>query len=199
MKFTYNTAMDLLIHINKEFNVKASCEIGVQRGVMSKRILQAISSIEIHHLIDPWEHQTNTNYQDGANVIQEEQEERLNICKQNLEPWSSKTNYIRGYSSEVSDQIEDESLDFIYIDGRHDYVGLLQDLNLYLKKMKPGSIMAGHDYETAETGHDEWKHCIDGTINMRGPKGAVDDFAEFIGISPYIQNRECWRSWAIFL
>ena len=41
---------------------------------------------------------------------------------------------------------DDDSIDFIYIDGRHDYESIKLDLELYLPKLKNGGIIGGHDY-----------------------------------------------------
>jgi len=63
---------------------------------------------------------------------------------------------LRGYSNAMADHIPDESLDFVYLDADHSHKGCLADIREYWYKLKPGGIMAGHDYEdiewTKETG-----------------------------------------------
>lgn len=44
----------------------------------------------------------------------------------------------------VSDFV-DNSIDFLYIDGSHQYKNVKNDILLYLPKMKTNSIVAGHD------------------------------------------------------
>merc|ERR1711988_1795637 len=44
------------------------------------------------------------------------------------------------------DHIEDESYDFIYLDGDHSYKGVKQELPLFWDKVRPGGVLAGHDY-----------------------------------------------------
>ena len=41
---------------------------------------------------------------------------------------------------------DDNSLDFVYIDGNHDFLNVTQDINAWFKKVRPGGILAGHDY-----------------------------------------------------
>ncbi len=41
---------------------------------------------------------------------------------------------------------EDNSLDFVYIDANHEYDYVKQDITEWTKKVKPGGIVAGHDY-----------------------------------------------------
>ena len=54
---------------------------------------------------------------------------------------------IKDYSYNVVDQFEDNSFDFIYIDGAHDYESVKKDIELYAPKLKTFGILAGHDYE----------------------------------------------------
>ena len=59
----------------------------------------------------------------------------------------SKVELIKDYSYNVVDQFEDNSFDFIYIDGAHDYESVKKDIELYAPKLKTFGILAGHDYE----------------------------------------------------
>jgi|SRR5215469_926967 len=42
---------------------------------------------------------------------------------------------------------DDASIDFVFIDGDHWYDPVRRDVLTWLPKMKPGSVMAGHDYD----------------------------------------------------
>eukprot|EP00758_Cryptobia_borreli_P017344 Tbor_TRINITY_DN6182_c4_g1::TRINITY_DN6182_c4_g1_i3::g.22011::m.22011 len=73
--------------------------------------------------------------------------------------------------------------DYIYVDARHDYKGVLDDISQWWPKLKKGGIMAGHDYvfftKKARIGKyvNDWRVNYDGTINNgRIVRGAVDDF-----------------------
>ena len=39
-----------------------------------------------------------------------------------------------------------QSLDFVYIDARHDYDGCLEDIVAWYPKLKKGGLIAGHDF-----------------------------------------------------
>jgi len=63
---------------------------------------------------------------------------------------------------------QDKSIDFIYVDARHDFCGVYEDLSLYFPKLKCNGIMAGHDYHTAEevikhSPNDDWGVCANGS------------------------------------
>jgi hypothetical protein len=68
-------------------------------------------------------------------------------------------------SVEAAAQIPPASLDFAYLDGRHDYESVKEDLEAWYDKVRPGGILAGHDY-------------LDGVLpeGVFGVKSAVDEF-----------------------
>ncbi len=43
---------------------------------------------------------------------------------------------------------EDESLDFVYLDGDHTYDNVSKEIPLWEAKLKPGGLMGGHDYSS---------------------------------------------------
>ena len=59
-------------------------------------------------------------------------------------------NKLKMTSMEAVRLFEDKSLDFIYIDAAHTYGAVREDILSWLPKMKPGSFVAGHDYELYE-------------------------------------------------
>lgn len=64
----------------------------------------------------------------------------------NIEPVKSVINPIRMKSIEASKLYEDNSLDFVFIDGAHDYFNVKQDIEHWLPKVKSGGYIAGDDY-----------------------------------------------------
>jgi len=53
---------------------------------------------------------------------------------------------IKKTSLEGVKEIEDNSLDAVYIDGAHDYINVKKDILAWLPKVKNGGIICGHDY-----------------------------------------------------
>jgi hypothetical protein len=43
-------------------------------------------------------------------------------------------------------EFEDNSLDFVYIDGNHRIKWIIADIYEWYKKIKPGGFIGGHDY-----------------------------------------------------
>lgn len=49
----------------------------------------------------------------------------------------------------------------IYVDARHDYCGVMDDLNAWWPKLREGGLAAGHDYVFA---HEVGRHTKEGAI-----------------------------------
>ena len=49
-------------------------------------------------------------------------------------------------SDEASNVLNEETFDFVYIDGLHTYTGVKTDIINYLPKVKKGGVIGGHDY-----------------------------------------------------
>lgn len=47
---------------------------------------------------------------------------------------------------DAAKNVEDSTLDFIYLDAAHDYESVKKDIETWLPKMKEGSIISGDDY-----------------------------------------------------
>ncbi len=65
----------------------------------------------------------------------------------------------RRLSVEAAADFADQSLDFVFIDARHTYVAASEDLAAWWPKVKPGGLLAGHEY-----------------VHSPGVRAAVDDF-----------------------
>lgn len=49
-------------------------------------------------------------------------------------------------SVDAAERFENESVDFVFLDGSHRYEDVVRDLSVWLAKLKPGGILAGHDF-----------------------------------------------------
>src|ERR1700756_2143001 len=49
-------------------------------------------------------------------------------------------------SLEAATHIPDGTLDFVFLDGNHEYANVKREIETYLPKLKPGGLMGGHDY-----------------------------------------------------
>lgn len=80
---------------------------------------------------------------------------------------------LKNYSYEVVDSFVDKSIELIYIDADHEYDSVKRDLELFLPKVCPGGIIAGHDY------HEErWPGVVQAVNELVGlPDKTFDDLS----------------------
>ena len=96
-------------------------ELGVQRGIFAKSMLDQWKSATEYVLVDLWSHQAN--YEDVANVDEQQQSDIMADAMNRLKEFSDKIQVCKNYTTVCSERFSDEYFDFIYVDARHDYVG----------------------------------------------------------------------------
>ena len=183
---------------------KHGAEIGVQHGYHARDLLTRWSTCEQMTLIDLWGYQEGNHYRDPANRPQNVQDTIYKEAQKSVQPWTdqNKTTFYRMRSTEAAQIIPDNSLDFVYVDARHDYCGVLEDLRAYYPKLRPGGILSGHDFLSVAEQKDldpkqDWSICSDGvTVNQGAVKGAVETFALDHGLSfSVMYGTAVWTSW----
>ncbi|CAF3208982.1 unnamed protein product [Rotaria sp. Silwood2] len=186
--------------ILRDEQLRTGAEVGVQLGTFSLHLLKNWSNCVEFHAIDLWAHQEH--YQDPANSPQSVQEEAFQTAKKNLENFNHIIRYHRNFSHLAAKEIKNESLDFIYLDARHDYVGVAEDLQSYWPKLKPGGIMAGHDYldlDEQRTIDPEQDWGVDARgikrTDNKAVKSAVNEFAREKNRQVLQTIRDTWPSW----
>ena len=82
-------------------------------------------------------------------------------------------------SVNAANLIQNESLDFVYIDAGHDHESVRKDLDCWYPKVRWGGVFSGHDYRG--TFHEH-----------KGVKKAVDDFMQRLGRKVRVGREENW-------
>jgi len=133
-----------LIDLIKDLNIpiETMVEVGSYQGESTIIFAENIKTLKTLYAVDPW----MNGYAPG-DVCSDEYP--MDIVESNFNvrikdyPQISKQ---KTTSEEFSKTIEDGSLDFVYIDGDHQYESCKKDLELWVPKVKKGGIIAGHDY-----------------------------------------------------
>jgi hypothetical protein len=129
----------------KHFSPKGKgIEVGVQKGIFSKFILENCRDLELY-MLDCWDYQ-RSDYNDISNVNESEQANNMIEAIENVKNNFSRAKPIKGYSEEVSKYFPDSFFDFIYIDANHTYEAVLKDLNIWYPKLKNNGLFCGDDY-----------------------------------------------------
>jgi predicted O-methyltransferase YrrM len=116
------------------------------------------------YLIDPWEYQPEFSERKYGGKESQSSNDMQAIYESVRDTVGSHENVfiVRKRSDEAADDIEDHSLDWVYIDGNHFYEYVLADLQNYSGKVKrPGLIICDdytwgekHDYPVKRAVHD---------------------------------------------
>ena len=127
----------LIAHLPKKGKV---VEIGVDKGDFSKVILENDNPQNLI-LVDPWIEMLDVNNKE------ETHQAKYQTVKDYFAD-DDRVEIIKKSSKEAADQIDDNSMDWIYIDGDHKYQGCLEDLRIYKDKVKDDGYICGHDWTT---------------------------------------------------
>jgi predicted O-methyltransferase YrrM len=68
------------------------------------------------------------------------------IFKSNMKPVENYYTDMKMTSMKAVKKFENESIDFVFIDGSHEYEDIKDDITYWLPKVKRGGVLAGHDY-----------------------------------------------------
>lgn len=157
-----------LAQLFAELGFKRGAEIGVAEGNYSEVLLKA--NPDLHLLcVDPW-HSYGDNPQ---NKSKEKNEYAYNEAKRKLTQPGWHVKLIPAYSMDAVRDVEDNSLDFVYIDGHHSYPYVMCDVIEWTKKVRSGGIVAGDDVYRL---NEKWG---------AGPMEAIYDYARAMKIEPW--------------
>lgn len=134
-----NVGRDDLPTLFKELGFKRGAEIGVERGAYSQVLCERNPGVELF-CVDAW-----TAYKGyREHVTQEQLDDMYEFTRKRLAPFRCRL--VRAFSVDAVELFEDNTLDFVYIDANHNLMNVIQDIYIWEKKVRPGGIVAGHDY-----------------------------------------------------
>jgi hypothetical protein len=191
VRLTYATSRPRLVVrselpalLNRRGLTGTAVEIGVKRGEFSEFILQRWKG-KMLVSVDPWMAAPEDEYNDTSNVEQGAHDGFYEQTCRRLERFGARSKIWRTTSQEAAMRVDNRSLDFIYLDARHDYDSVREDLEAWSPKLKPGGVIAGHDYLNGQIAQGNF-----------GVKRAVDEF--FDGESILVTQSDApWPSWVV--
>lgn len=145
-------------------------EIGVGCGGTSAMLLREFHDLTLY-MVDPWStHPETSAYRKTgdrrARMSQEENERRFQGSCAAVEFAGPRAAIMRLRSVEAAKRVQDDSLDFVFIDGSHAYEDVRDDIAAWWPKVKSGGLFCGHDYSSGP----------DANQKFSGVQRAVDEF-----------------------
>lgn len=157
--------VDLIQQIKRKKMI--GLEIGCAEGETTKHLLSNFPSLKLYG-IDPYQKYIDWN---GYNLNEDHMNRSFKLFEESIKKYKKRHILIQEYSDDVVSQFEDNSLDFIFIDGLHTYEQVLKDCRNYYSKVKSGGIFSGHDYRVISE------------VNR-----AVNEFAQEINITTILET-----------
>ncbi|CAE8629455.1 unnamed protein product [Polarella glacialis] len=171
-------------HLVCELDLRHFVEVGVQEGKFSSQMLDGLHDLgcspSIYWMVDPWVRQPF--YDDPANAENARQARNFKQAANAVEKYWGVPRLLQLPSAQAAPLFSDGSLDFVYLDGRHDYCGVLEDIMAWWPKLRAGGLLAGNDYGRFDI-DDSWNLCANGTRrNGRIERAVQNFFAEGRGV-----------------
>ena len=168
-----------LAHILRTQGARTGVEVGVKDAFFSDILLGRTGANFTLFMVDPW--MSQKNYADLVETAFGTGDETYRKAKARVAEYGPRAVVVRQTSADAAPRFANHSLDFVYLDARHDYAAVLEDLAVWWPKLAPGGLMSGHDFYYANdtcvrrSGQD-WTLQADGTHSWKGVRGAVEDF-----------------------
>lgn len=121
--------------------VGCGVEIGCLDGFSSAVILDAAPGLHLTS-IDPFIPDSME-----SSLIGHEERYRANVA-----PYPGRSLLIKSYAQLETSRFADGALNFLFIDGDHNYHAVIQDLRLWTPKLKQNSLLAIHDSRMGRPG-----------------------------------------------
>jgi glycosyltransferase involved in cell wall biosynthesis len=146
-------------------------EIGLSAGHTTKHLFENVEGLTLHG-VDPYFDYVDWN---GNVLSPDKQGNTYADFVQNTEPFRDRIVHHRMISDDVAGILDNNSFDFIFIDGLHTYEQVLKDCQNFYSKIKDGGLFAGHDYNVIE-----------------GVNRAVNEFAASVGAAILQTDNDVW-------
>jgi len=153
----------------KALDAKEGVELGVAAGEFTDKLLKG-STLQRLTGIDKW------NDERHGEADKKKAQERLNKYKDRI-------SLLQGTFSDALPLFKDGSLDFVYVDG-YAHTGQENGVTLleWWNKLKPGGLMAGHDY------HDVWSKTV----------STVNRFVALVDVPLFLTSADTYPSWYLW-
>jgi len=144
-------------------------EIGVWLGHTSLRLLWQFPDLRLR-LVDCWH--KGTTHETMPKSTRRLRVAWKQVVAQTAE-FGDRSSILRMPSNRAAWRVKDGSLDFVFIDAEHTYESVKWDLELWCPKVRPGGLIAGHDYmaEKELPWHREVKRAVDEFVEANGYNG----------------------------
>jgi len=141
----------VLTKVINDNNFKNVAEVGIGYGTHAKYVLKT-TSVSNLILVDPTKYYPNDGFATDImsktpEVVGNNFNELYNLINKELSPWKERYTWFRTESLNITEeQVPNESLDCVFVDGDHSYEAVSKDLDFWWQKVRSGGQLLGDDY-----------------------------------------------------
>lgn len=153
-------------------------EVGVLIGVLSEYILRHRKDVTLY-MIDSWQtadkqpaHYRATGDAHANHFDPDRVRAHRREAENRAHHFPGRARIMAMTSVEAATKFPDGSLDHVFVDADHSYIGVKTDLQAWVPKIRPGGWIGGHDYKNpdpafkfeVEKAVDEWAAATGRTV-----------------------------------
>jgi hypothetical protein len=129
-----------------ELGFTKGVEIGIEKGKNAQTMFEIIPNLKLYG-VDPYQQHPHASYAHDA-TLRHWDSNYLEGCKRQCLNRMKDRNFtlMQGFSENMADKLEDNSVDFVYLDADHSYDMVMLDIIKWGRKIRKGGIISGHDY-----------------------------------------------------
>lgn len=170
------------VWLNSRELIGDAVEVGVNRADFARRLMFTWLGEHLY-LVDPY----INGYDDKDPVSHGNRNEDLFHAETVMHPYRKRVTWIKEKSAYAAEQFNARQLHFAYIDACHQRQSVTDDLEAWWPKIKPGGVLAGHDW--LEPGMDYWAAEV---------QAGVANFADRHGLTVYLVTEPCGAPWSYY-
>ena len=158
---------------------RAGCEVGVWQGVNAEGLLRRFRRLYLT-MVDPYK-ATDEEYQGRQVLTQTALDDAWQQALARTQFAHNRRHLLLMPSTVAAGRVLDDSQDFVFLDGLHDYDNVVADLLAWWPKVRGGGLFAGHDYGNQNN-----------RLGIFGVDRAVNEFADERGLAVGVADAHIW-------
>jgi predicted O-methyltransferase YrrM len=135
-----NVGRAQLAELFRELGYTRGVEVGTEAGKYAETLCKANPGLQLT-CVDVWQTYDGYRDYDGREKLLYDYYYAAGL---RLAPYN--VDFVRAYSMDAVINYANNSLDFVYIDANHEWPYVTQDIYYWARKVRPGGIVAGHDF-----------------------------------------------------
>lgn len=165
--------------------IGTAVEVGTHRAEFAEAFLSTWQGERLY-CVDPY----LSGYNDKDPVSHSNRDDDYLEAMRVLQPFHNRVSVLRMTSKEAAPDFSKGSLDFVYIDGNHDFEYVNDDIHAWWPKLRFGGVLAGHDFLCPGEVNEGWGRYV---------QKAVVPFANEVEADIYLVVEEAGMPWSFYL